>query len=276
MADKDQNIEEFFRRFSDTYPSQISFNEKHWDQMEQMLDEQMPVSGSGRGGDLFTSGSTIATFLILLLGVSWSYWIQRSTETPMAMELEGSVVAIEAPVSSQVPDKVIEAKVEGGVPVAGAVDEKLVANELLEDASVATGSAEASSAQLLKASVPLEQPSPASISSAEPEPTTSQAPVEEVDSQVAQNEELSALGEEGAERQELTTDETAGVAGEQAAVEGTELTDLTDGMQIIIEPDVQSVGISTDELLYPSVAVLPFAASDEPVDGAEPAFPRSQ
>lgn len=97
MSEDNKNIEEFFRKFSETYPSKITFNEAHWEQMEGMLDEHMPLTGSGSAGntlDRLSSTVSVVTLLILLVAVRWNWSVQAEVSRAKGQILAGGTEQI--------------------------------------------------------------------------------------------------------------------------------------------------------------------------------------
>ncbi len=98
MAEQSNNIEEFFKRFSETYPAKIEFNEAHWKRMESMLDEELPVTPSAGGEQKPFPLAPVLTILILsliFLGIMVSSF--PGEETPLPAESSQPVEASESP-----------------------------------------------------------------------------------------------------------------------------------------------------------------------------------
>ncbi len=98
MAEQSNNIEEFFKRFSETYPAKIEFNEAHWKRMESMLDEELPFTPSAGGEQKPFPLAPVLTILVLILiflGVMISSF--PGEEAPLPAESSQPVEANESP-----------------------------------------------------------------------------------------------------------------------------------------------------------------------------------
>ncbi len=75
MPESKENIEDFVRKVVDQSESQIPFNESHWQQMESVLDAELPVGGSPSVGYYYFSNA-----ISLLVGaiLMWA-WLSGST-----------------------------------------------------------------------------------------------------------------------------------------------------------------------------------------------------
>lgn len=77
MSDNRENIEEFVRKVVQQSEGQIAFNESHWESMETLLDQEMPVTASDPGAGYYHFGNVVS----LLVGAVflWVFFVGNPT-----------------------------------------------------------------------------------------------------------------------------------------------------------------------------------------------------
>ena len=178
MAEENKNIEEFFKRFSETYPSQISFQEAHWEAMEAMLDKELPADATSGASDApphIASTTSILTVIILLLGVWWNYHIQRPVQVAAGQPTD------EILGSSTTPASDVSESVSLSMPKETAIVESTVSQVGRERTGAAALSEERNSESSDAASSVSSVDSPTAIGESEPSARSYENP-EEMDS----------------------------------------------------------------------------------------------
>ena len=128
MAEDKRDIENFFKRALDGYEGDIPFNEKHWNQMAEMLDAEMPVVSSPSTTYYYASNliSSIAAS-ILILGLIWNFNIQKQNDIISNREIAGVQEEIVDPVEGPLSESQLStSSSEALAPSAEALSDQVV------------------------------------------------------------------------------------------------------------------------------------------------------
>lgn len=270
MSEKHENIEDFVRKVVDQSEAQIPFNESHWQQMESMLEAELPVvSNPGTGYYYF---SNVVSLLVGAVFV-WLWFTGERIDEPQIIAGQNSEI-VQAPKESAIS--------ESSTSAVGSTPE--ISDEAQPSVSVVSETAE-----VAKDNQSVNR-TPESAVSSLTSSTTNDSPAAQVATkEIENNTENSATRSVQPQTSETIVSNASSTSRSDSAAEGVDNTDVATAQAERVPPpttlsehesSVSSAGDDRVVLVNEDEAVVPENYFDTPssigidLSGDLPPFPK--